>query len=99
MSLQLTREQVAKVATLSRLKLTDAELDTFTHQMQDILKYVDMLEEVDTENIEPMAHAVEQQNVFREDKLRESLPRENALQNAPNTDGSYFLVPPILKSE
>ncbi len=99
MSLELTREQVAKVATLSRLKLTDTELDTFTHQMHDILKYVEMLEEVDTENIEPMAHAVEQQNVFRDDEPHDSLPRENALQNAPNTDGSYFLVPPILKSE
>ncbi|VAX38438.1 Aspartyl-tRNA(Asn) amidotransferase subunit C @ Glutamyl-tRNA(Gln) amidotransferase subunit C [hydrothermal vent metagenome] len=99
MSLQLTRNQVAHVATLSRLSLTDTELDTFTHQLQDILEYIEMLEEVDTENTEPMVHAIEQQNVFREDELADSLPRDEALKNAPATDGSYFLVPPILETE
>ncbi len=99
MSLQLTRNQVAHVATLSRLSLTDTELDTFTHQLQDILEYIKMLEEVDTENVEPMVHAIEQQNVFREDELTDSLPRDEALKNAPATDGSYFLVPPILETE
>lgn len=99
MSLQLTRNQVAHVATLSRLSLTDTELDTFTHQLQDILEYIEMLEEVDTENTEPMVHAIEQQNVFREDEIADSLPRDEALKNAPATDGSYFLVPPILETE
>ena len=99
MSLHLTREHVAKVATLSRLSLTDTELDTFTHQLQNILKYVEVLSDVDTDDVEPMVHAIEQQNVFRDDKPLDSLSRENALQNGPNTDGSYFLVPPILESE
>ncbi len=99
MSLQLTRNQVAHVATLSRLSLTDTELDTFTHQLQDILEYIEMLEEVDTENVEPMVHAIEQQNIFREDEICDSLPRDEALKNAPATDGSYFLVPPILETE
>jgi aspartyl-tRNA(Asn)/glutamyl-tRNA(Gln) amidotransferase subunit C len=56
-----------------------------------------MLNEVDTDDVEPMAHAVEVTNVLREDAVRESLPREAALANAPKTDGECFLVPPILE--
>lgn len=98
MSEKLTREDVAKVAHLARLKLTDQELDVFTSQLGQVLEYVDVLNEVDTENIEPMAHAIEVHNVFREDEVQESLPREAALQNAPLTDGKYYLVPPILEN-
>ena len=98
MSEKLTREDVAKVAHLARLKLTDKELDVFTSQLGQVLEYVDVLNEVDTENIEPMAHAIEVHNVFRDDKIRESLPREAALQNAPLTDGKYYLVPQILEN-
>lgn len=96
MAEQLTREQVAKVALLARLKLTDAELETLTTQLGDVLGYVDILNEIDTENVEPMAHAVEVSNIFREDEVRESLTRDEALSNAPNSDGRAFLVPQIL---
>ncbi len=98
MSQKLTREDVTKVALLARLKLSDEELDTFTSQLSQVLQYVDVLNEVDTENIEPMAHAIEVSNVFREDEVQPSLPREAALQNAPLTDGSYYLVPQILEN-
>jgi aspartyl-tRNA(Asn)/glutamyl-tRNA(Gln) amidotransferase subunit C len=66
-------------------------------QLARILDYVEMLNEVDTDDVEPMAHAVEVTNVLREDAVRESLPREAALANAPKTDGECFLVPPILE--
>ncbi len=92
----LTREDVSKVALLARLKLTDAELEALTAQMGQVLSYVEILNEVDTENVEPMAHAVEVSNVLREDEVRESLPREAALANAPKSDGKCFLVPAIL---
>lgn len=92
----MDRSTVEKVARLGRLKLTDEELDRFADQLGSVLKYVDMLNEVDTENVEPMAHAVELTNVLREDVAAESLPREAALSNAPLTDGKYFLVPQIL---
>ena len=93
---KLTREEVAKVAVLARLKLTEAEIETLTTQLSDVLGYVDILNEVDTENVEPMVHAVELTNIFREDEVRESLPREEALANAPKSDGRAFLVPQIL---
>ena len=96
MSTALTREEVAKVAILARLKLTDDEVDVFTSQMGKILEYVDILNDVDTEDVEPMAHAVELSNVFRADEVRESLDRDEALDNAPKTDGQFFLVPQIL---
>lgn len=99
MTAELTREQVAKVALLARLKLSDAELDLFQSQLANVLSYVEQLNEVDTEDVEPMAHAVEVVNVLRPDVIRESLARDAALANAPKTDGSYFLVPAILEPE
>lgn len=98
MSQKLTREDIAKVAHLARLKLSDQELDTFTSQLGQVLGYVDVLNELDTEDVEPMVHAIEVDNVFRKDEVRPSLSREAALQNAPLTDGKYYLVPQILKN-
>ncbi len=92
----MERADVVKTAMLARLKLSDAEIGTFESQIARLLDYVEILNEVNTENVEPMAHAVELSNVFREDEPRESLARDDALANAPKTDGEYFLVPPIL---
>ncbi|HAW29837.1 Asp-tRNA(Asn)/Glu-tRNA(Gln) amidotransferase subunit GatC [Gimesia maris] len=96
MSTQLTQDEVLKVASLSRLKLSETEVTALGEQMGSVLKYIAMLDELDTADIEPMAHAIEISNVFRDDQLQESLPREQALSNAPQTDGNYFLVPAIL---
>ena len=96
MSTSLSEADVLKVASLSRLKLSETEVETLGIQMGSVLKYIAMLDELDTESIEPMAHAIEISNVFREDQLQVSLPREKALSNAPQTDGNYFLVPAIL---
>jgi len=97
MSTELTREDVRRVAVLARLKLSDDELDRLTDQLGQILGHMEQLEELDTEDVEPMVHAIELQNVFRKDEARESLPREAALSNAPKTDGRYFQVPQILE--
>jgi aspartyl-tRNA(Asn)/glutamyl-tRNA(Gln) amidotransferase subunit C len=94
---RLTRDEVAKVALLGRLKLSAEELDRMTDQLARILEYVEILNEVDTENVEPMAHAIELHDVFREDVPVPSLTREDALSNAPKTDGRCFLVPQILE--
>jgi aspartyl-tRNA(Asn)/glutamyl-tRNA(Gln) amidotransferase subunit C len=93
---RLTREEVAKVALLGRLKLTADELDRMTVQLDRVLEYVDILNEVDTTSVEPMAHAIELRDVFREDVPVPSLPREDALANAPKSDGRCFVVPAIL---
>lgn len=95
----LETEKVRKVAVLARLKLSDAEIGDYATKLGNILKYVDTLNEVDTEGVEPMVHAVELSNVFRADVVQPSLPREAALQNAPKTDGTFFLVPQILEDK
>ena len=67
-----------------------------TSQMGDILGYVDLLSELDTENIEPMAHALDVANVFRDDVPHPSLDRAAALANAPRHDGECYMVPAVL---
>jgi aspartyl-tRNA(Asn)/glutamyl-tRNA(Gln) amidotransferase subunit C len=96
---KLTRADVLKVARLARLKLTHAEIDDYTDKLGSVLAYVESLNEIDTEDVEPMVHAVELSNVFRPDETAPSLAREAALANAPKTDGQFFLVPQILDAE
>ncbi len=92
----LSADQVKKVASLARLKLFDGDVVRYQEQLGNVLSYIHRLDEVDTTNIEPMAHPIETVNVFRPDEPRDSLDREQALSNAPQTDGKYFLVPAIL---
>ena len=94
--MSLTREEVEKVSLLGRLQLGDDELDTMTAQLGQIVEYVELLKELDTEDVEPMAHAVDIHNVFAEDTPGESLPRETALANAPKRDDECYRVPAVL---
>ncbi len=94
--MSISRQDVAKVALLGRLQLTDAELATMTDELAQIVGYVDQLAEVDTEGVEPMAHAIEMSNVFRADAVTASLPRDEALANAPHRDERGYLVPAVL---
>jgi aspartyl-tRNA(Asn)/glutamyl-tRNA(Gln) amidotransferase subunit C len=91
----ISRAEVEKVSMLARLKLSEDELGRMTDQLGDILAYIDLLSELDTEAIEPMAHALDVAGVFREDSVRPSLPRESALANAPRHDGECYLVPAV----
>ncbi|HZY90108.1 MAG TPA: Asp-tRNA(Asn)/Glu-tRNA(Gln) amidotransferase subunit GatC [Gemmataceae bacterium] len=92
----LTLEEVRWVAHLARLELTDAELATMTRQLAAIVEYVDQLREVNTEGVEPLAHALETQNVFRADEPAPSLPADEALANAPDRRGDFYGVPAVL---
>ena len=92
----LTRADVEKVALLARLRLSEPELDAMTAQLAQIVGYVDLLGEVNTEGVEPMAHAVEVTDVFAEDRVEPSLPREAALANAPRHNDRGYLVPAVL---
>ncbi len=94
--MSLTRREVEKVSLLARLQLSSDELDRMTTQMGQIVAYVESLAELDTENVQPMAHALDVANVFAADELRPSLPREAALANAPHQDGEFYLVPAVL---
>ncbi|MHC1728645.1 MAG: Asp-tRNA(Asn)/Glu-tRNA(Gln) amidotransferase subunit GatC [Syntrophobacteraceae bacterium] len=94
--MKITREEVRHVADLARLELSEAEEERMTGQMNGILEYMEKLNELDTEGITPTTHAILLQNVFRDDVVRDSLEREKALANAPETDDVNFIVPKII---
>jgi aspartyl-tRNA(Asn)/glutamyl-tRNA(Gln) amidotransferase subunit C len=94
--MSLTRAEVEKVSLLGRLLLSEGELDTMTAQLTRVVGYVEQLREVNTDDVQPMAHAVEMHNVFRDDELSQSLPREAALANAPKRDSECYRVPAVL---
>ena len=94
--MSLSRADVEKVSLLGRLLLSEAELDTMTTQLARVVGYVEQLREVNTDGIQPMAHAVEMHNVFRDDTLAPSLTRDAALANAPKRDSECYRVPAVL---
>lgn len=94
--MSLDRATVEKVSLLARLRLTEEELNLMTTQLDKIVGYIDQLSELDTENVEPLSHAVELSNVFADDQVESSLPREQALANAPKADDECYRVPAVL---
>ena len=92
----LARQDVAKVAMLARLELSDAELDTMTSELSKIVGFESLLDELDTAAVPPLAHPLDTQNVFRDDEPAPSLTTAAALQSAPRHDGEFFLVPAVL---
>jgi len=92
----ITRDEVQKVALLARLLPDENELEGMTTQLGRILGYMDLLGEVDTEGVEPMAHPFEMTDVLREDKARESVDREKMLRSAPGKNDQCYLVPAVL---
>ena len=94
--MSLSAADVRWVAHLARLELSADELAVITPQLQAIVAYVDQLRQVNTEGVEPLAHALPIHNVFREDEPRPSLPVEAALANAPDRRGDFYGVPAVL---
>jgi aspartyl-tRNA(Asn)/glutamyl-tRNA(Gln) amidotransferase subunit C len=94
--MSLSRQDVAKVASLARLALSADELDRMTGELQKIVGLVSQLSEVDTTTVAPLAHPLDSENVFRADEPRPSLTTAEALQSAPRHDGECFLVPAVL---
>ena len=88
---------VGYVAELARLELTDEEKAVFQPQLENIVKYVEKISEVDVEGVEPMMHGRTLVNAFREDVVMPSLDREAALANAPERVGDEFLLPKIVE--
>ena len=88
---------VGYVAELARLELTDDEKAVFQGQLEDIVKYVEMISSVDVEGIEPTMHGRAIVNAFREDTVRPSLDRESALANAPRRTENEFYLPKIVE--
>ena len=97
--MSLSIHEVQKVAKLARLELSSADIAKMAEQLNNILSYIDLLAEVDTEGVEPLAHPLPVQNVFRDDVPVASLPVSEALKNAPNRVGDYFGVPAVFDTD
>ncbi len=97
--MSLTRADVEKVSLLARLQFSPDEMDAMTNDLGRIVAYVEQLGELETDDVEPMAHALDLSNVFEDDERRLSLDREQALANAPKRDDECYRVPAVMGDE
>jgi len=93
----LSKEEIEHIAMLARLSLTEEEKELFGAQLSSILGYMEKLNELDTEHIEPTSHVLSLSNIMREDTPRDSIPREDALSNAPDRTDKFYRVPKIIE--
>lgn len=99
---KISEEQVRHIGFLGRLKLSDAEVQRFSEQLSSIVDYFEQLNELDTTNVQPTAHALPIHNVFRPDEpglTTQPLGPDGVLANAPQRDGSFFQVPKVLEQD
>lgn len=96
MSKKIDENQVRHVAKLSRLDLSEEQVAQFSGQLSEVLEYIEKLNELDTDGVEPLAHCLPLHNVFRDDTVKTSLDIDEALANAPQRFDEYFKVPKIL---
>jgi aspartyl-tRNA(Asn)/glutamyl-tRNA(Gln) amidotransferase subunit C len=94
--MSVTINDVEHIARLARLEFTPEEQKTFLRQFNDILAYMEQLNQLDTTNVEPLSHVIPLSNVVREDVVKAGLSREEALQNAPGRTDEFFTVPKVI---
>ncbi|MFL5826659.1 MAG: Asp-tRNA(Asn)/Glu-tRNA(Gln) amidotransferase subunit GatC [Thermoleophilaceae bacterium] len=87
------REQVLHVARLARLELSEEEVERFSKELSTVLDHIEQINQLDLEGVEPTSHTIQVENVLREDVPRPSLPREKALEQAPDVADGGFRVP------
>jgi aspartyl-tRNA(Asn)/glutamyl-tRNA(Gln) amidotransferase subunit C len=96
--MRLTKEDIASVAYLSRLELSEEEKDKLTEQINRLLESFATLQELDTSDVEPTSHVIPVSNVFREDVSRPSLPVEEVIGNGPQVAENCFVVPRVVET-
>ncbi|MBF0474503.1 MAG: Asp-tRNA(Asn)/Glu-tRNA(Gln) amidotransferase subunit GatC [Deltaproteobacteria bacterium] len=94
--MKISRAEVEHVAKLARLSLTEDQYAVFTPQINNILEYIEKLNELDTANVPPTSHAIPLSNAFREDEVKPSIGLDLTLANAPEKEGSTFVVPRVI---
>jgi aspartyl-tRNA(Asn)/glutamyl-tRNA(Gln) amidotransferase subunit C len=87
---------ISRLEKLAKLDLTAAEKEKLRKELDDILKMVDKLEELDTEGIDPLVYVLQEDNVWRKDQVQGQIDRKAAFKNAPDADGEYFKVPKVI---
>lgn len=93
---KISRDEIRHVADLARLDMDDTNIALFSHQIDNILKYIDMLNSVNTDNTVPTSHAIPLINAFREDMVQEHMDRDLGLSNAPEKENGNFIVPRVI---
>ena len=94
---KIKKEEIEYLAKLAALSLTEKEIGSLKIDLEKIISYINRLQSIPTENVEPTSHILPLSNVFRKDSLGKSLEREKALSNAPYKKDGYFLVPRVIK--
>ena len=95
--MEVNNKLIQDIAKLSKLEFNKSSNEKMKKDLKKILAFIDKLNEIDTENIEPLVYLSEEENVLRPDHISKSLTQEQALKNAPQKDSDYFKVPTVLK--
>ncbi|MBS1626652.1 MAG: Asp-tRNA(Asn)/Glu-tRNA(Gln) amidotransferase subunit GatC [Bacteroidetes bacterium] len=95
--MQITNDMVNNLAHLSRLNFNEEQTQAIKADLEKMIAFVEQLNEVDTTGVQPLLHMGDAVNVLREDEIKGSITREEALLNAPDTDGVFFKVPKVIK--
>ncbi|MFH2047263.1 MAG: Asp-tRNA(Asn)/Glu-tRNA(Gln) amidotransferase subunit GatC [Pseudomonadota bacterium] len=94
--MKITREDIIHVANLARLDMDEESIQKFVVQIDDILKYIETLNYMNTEGVPPTSHAINLTNAFRDDEIKQSIKRDTLLENAPEKENGNFLVPKVV---
>ena len=95
--MKISKQEVIDTAELARLDFEDSELEKFTVQLGNILEYIEDLNELNTDGVEPTSHVLELTTPLREDRVEQLITTEEALQNAPDKDDDFFVVPKVIE--
>lgn len=95
--MKITMDTIEHIADLARLNLTEEEKSKLIFDMEKIISYMDKLNELDTSKVKPTDHVIVMRNVFREDVVKPSYPREKILENAPSKEDGFFKVPKVVE--
>jgi aspartyl-tRNA(Asn)/glutamyl-tRNA(Gln) amidotransferase subunit C len=95
--MKIDRKDIEKLAHLSRLELTEEELVNMESDMNKMLHFVEKINELDLDGVEPLAYVSDEVNILREDEVKQDITHDEALKNAPDKDTDYFRVPKVIK--
>jgi aspartyl-tRNA(Asn)/glutamyl-tRNA(Gln) amidotransferase subunit C len=95
--MEITTQTVDKLSNLAQLQFSETEKEEIKADLNKMIGFIEQLEKIDTKGVEPLLHISDAVNVLREDKIAGSISREDALLNAPSSDGQFFTVPKVIK--
>ena len=98
-SKKVTKEEVKKIATLSKLSLSESELKNHTKDMNNILEYMDLLNEIDTSNTRELVNVHDAKSDLREDQSEDSIPKDKVIDNSPDFEDDYIKIPLVVKKD